>query len=189
MPRPLLNQYNMLALFDRDRSSWLDVDHYPGTVTCRRMLRFADWASRYPQNYAAALKCYLLPELSLREIAVIMQLPYSTFRTRIAETTVIDDADDYSDIELDYNDVQAPTVPSAPEIRGTSETFRNAVAIADFASDNALRWSVIRSYYGADTTSQQELADTYCISQATVSRYLESISNINQIKEINNEYL
>ena len=54
MLRPQLSQHDCLALFDRDRSTWAEVKFYPDTVTCRRMLRFADWAANFPQCYYAA---------------------------------------------------------------------------------------------------------------------------------------
>ena len=187
MPRQLLNQYNMLALFDRDRSSWSDLRHYPDTVTCRRMLRFADWAAKFPKHYETARRVYEAPELSLREVAIFAGIPWTTFRERMAVTTQIDDPNDFSFKELDFNDLPEPAVPAAPEERAKSETYRNAVALADFAEDDPIRWQVVRAYYGAAQPSQKELADLYRISQATVSRYIESIKNITKIKEINNE--
>ena len=189
MSRQLLNQYNMLALFDRDRSNWEDLRHFPDTVTCRRMLRFADWAAKFPKHYEAALRCYMLPELSLREIANIMQTAWTTFRKRMKPVYSIDDPEDFSFFELDCNELQAPAIPAAPSVRGKSETFRNAIALADFAGDDQVRWQIIRAYYGEHAPTQKELAGLYRISQSTVSRYVESINTITNIKEINNEYL
>ena len=191
MSRQLLNQYNMLALFDRDRSNWEDLRHFPDTVTCRRMLRFADWAAKYPKHYEAALRCYILPELSLREIAGLMQMPWTTFRERIKPTFEIDDPKDFTDSELDWGEVffcQTSQTRRTGQTTQPSETFRNAIALADFAHDDQTRWQIIRDYYTGNNT-QKELADLYRISQATVSRYLESINTITNIKEINNEYL
>ena len=195
MPRQLLNQYNMLALFDRDRSSWSDLRHYPDTVTCRRMLRFADWAAKFPKHYETARRVYEAPELSLREVADIAGVPWSTFRKRMAVTTQIDDPNDFSFTELDYNDLPALAIPcrtgrtrlrcAAPWQAG--QTYQNAIALADFAHDDPVRWQVIRAYYGESPPSQKELACLYRISQATVSRYIESIKHINKIKDINNE--
>ena len=189
MSRQLLNQYNMLALFDCDRSNWEDLRHFPDTVTCRRMLRFADWAAKYPKQYEAALRCYILPELSLREIANIMQTAWTTFRKRMEPVYVIDDPEDFSFLELDCNELLAPSVPAAPTVRGKSETFRNAIALADFAHNDQTKWQVIRAYYTGNNPTQKELAELYRISQATVSRYLESVNTITNIKEINTEYL
>ena len=187
MPRQLLNQYNMLALFDRDRSSWSDLRHYPDTVTCRRMLRFADWAAKFPKHYETARRVYEAPELSLREVAIFAGIPWTTFRERMAVTTQIDDPNDFSFKELDYNDLPEPKIPTAPEVRGKSETYQNAIALADFAHEDPVRWQVIRAYYGECPPSQKELACLYRISQATVSRYIESIKHINNIKNINND--
>ena len=189
MPRQLLNQYNMLALFDRDRSSWSDLRHYPDTVTCRRMLRFADWAAKFPKHYETARRVYEAPELSLREAAAVAGVPWTTFRERMKAVYSIDDPNDFSFKELDFNDLPEPAVPAAPEERAKSETYRNAVALADFAKDDPVRWQVVRAYYGADPPSQKELAGLYRISQATVSRYLESIKTITNIKEINHNEL
>ena len=190
MPRQLLNQYNMLALFDRDRSSWSDLRHYPDTVTCRRMLRFADWAAKFPKHYETARRVYEAPELSLREIAIFAGIPWTTFRERMAVTTQIDDPNDFSFKELDYNDLPEPAIPcrtGRTGRTGRTETYQNAIALADFAHDDPVRWQVVRAYYGESPPSQKELACLYRISQATVSRYIESIKTITKIKEINNE--
>lgn len=188
MTRPLLNQYNMLALFDRDRSDWSDLRHYPDTVTCRRMLRFADWAAKFPSCYEASRRVYEAPELSLREVAVFAGVAWSTFRERMKATTDIDDPLDFSDKELDYSGIPAPTIPAASFIRGVSETYRNAMALADFAHDNPVRWQVIRSYY-LTGISQVELGKIFNLSQSTISRYLDSIKSIQPQKEINYELL
>ena len=192
MIRPLLNQYNMLALFDRDRSSWSDLRHYPDTVTCRRMLRFADWAAKFPKHYETARRVYEAPELSLREAAAVAGVSWTTFRERMKPTFEIDDKQDYSDKELDYNNLPEPAIPcrtGRTGRTGRTETYQNAIALADFAHDDPVRWQVIRAYYGADPPSQKELAGLYRISQATVSRYLESIKTITNIKEINHNEL
>ena len=192
MPRQLLNQYNMLALFDRDRSSWSDLRHYPDTVTCRRLLRFADWAAKFPKHYETARRVYEAPELSLREVAIFAGIPWTTFREKMAVTTQIDDPNDFSFKELDYNDLPEPVIPcqtGRTGRTGRTETYQNAIALADFAHEDPVRWQVIRAYYGADQPSQKELADLYRISQATVSRYLESIKTITNIKEINQNEL
>ena len=190
MPRQLLNQYNMLALFDRDRSNWEDLRHYPDTVTCRRMLRFADWAAKFPKHYETARRVYEAPELSLREVAIFAGIPWTTFRERMAVTTQIDDPNDFSFKELDYNDLPEPAIPcrtGRTGRTGRTETYQNAIALADFAHEDPVRWQVIRAYYGECPPSQKELACLYRISQATVSRYIESIKHINNIKNINND--
>ena len=190
MPRQLLNQYNMLALFDRDRSSWSDLRHYPDTVTCRRMLRFADWAAKFPKHYETARRVYEAPELSLREVAIFAGIPWTTFRERMTVTFAIDDPADFSFKELDYNDLPEPAIPcrtGRTGRTGRTETYQNAIALADFAHEDPVRWQVIRAYYGECPPNQKELACLYRISQATVSRYIESIKHITKIKEINNE--
>ena len=139
MPRQLLNQYNMLALFDRDRSSWSDLRHYPDTVTCRRMLRFADWAAKFPKHYETARRVYEAPELSLREVAIFAGIPWTTFRERMAVTTQIDDPNDFSFKELDYNDLPEPAIPCRTGRTGRTcrtETYQNAIALADFAHED-----------------------------------------------------
>ena len=191
MPRQLLNQYNMLALFDRDRSSWSDLRHYPDTVTCRRLLRFADWAAKFPKHYETARRVYEAPELSLREVAIFAGIPWTTFREKMAVTTQIDDPNDFSFKELDYNDLPEPVIPcqtGRTGRTGRTETYQNAIALADFAHEDPVRWQVIRAYYyGECPPSQKELACLYRISQATVSRYIGSIKTITKIKEVNNE--
>ena len=105
MLRPRLSQHDCLALFDRDRSTWEEVKFFPSTVTCRRMLRFADWAANFPQNYYAARRNYEAPELSYRELALMAGMPESTFRSRLKAVYWIDDPQDFSDLELDCFDV------------------------------------------------------------------------------------
>ena len=213
MFRPRLTQHQMLALFDRDRSSWYDVRHFPDSVTCRRILRFADWAARFPRHYQAARRCYEAPELSFREIAVMLGWPESSLRLRLADVTSIDDVEDYSDIELECAGFTPPKVAVATECGGspasraagtfggtpefpcrtsrtgqTSLTYKRAVAIADFAAADLTRWNVIRDYFDAEyPRSQEELARLYRVGQATISRYLESLKTIE--KGLNDEYL
>ena len=188
MFRPRLTQHQMLALFDRDRSSWYDVRHFPDSVTCRRILRFADWAARFPRHYQAARRCYEAPELSFREIAVMAGVPWGTFSKRLAPVTAIDDKEDYSDIELECAGLVLKA-PGAPAERGKSETYRRAVAVADFAAADQTRWNVIRDYFDGDyPKSQEELARLYRVGQATVSRYIESLKTIEK-GMAENEYL
>ena len=47
----MLSQFQILAELAADRSSWLDIRHYPPTVTCRRMLRLADFAAAEPSRW------------------------------------------------------------------------------------------------------------------------------------------
>ena len=189
MFRPRLTQHQMLALFDRDRSSWYDVRHFPDSVTCRRILRFADWAARFPRHYQAARRCYEAPELSFREIAIMLGWPESSLRLRLADVTSIDDVDDFSDIELECDGAVIPRAPGAPAERGKSETYLRTVAIADFAAADLTRWNVIRDYYDAECPrTQEELAKLYRVGQATVSRYIESLKTIEKGME-EDEYL
>ena len=213
MFRPRLTQHQMLALFDRDRSSWYDVRHFPDSVTCRRILRFADWAARFPRHYQAARRCYEAPELSFRELAVMLGWPESTLRLRLSPVTSIDDVEDYSDIELECAGFTPPKVAvttgcgGSPASRAagtflgtpefpcrtsrtsqTSLTYQRAMAIADFAAADLTRWNVIRDYFDAECPrTQEDLARLYRVGQATISRYLESLKTIE--KGLNDEYL
>ena len=188
MFRPRLTQHQMLALFDRDRSSWYDVRHFPDSVTCRRILRFADWAARFPRHYQAARRCYEAPELSFREIAVMAGVPWGTFSKRLAPVTSIDDGEDYSDIELECAGLVLKAPCRTSRTSQTSLTYQRAMAIADFAAADQTRWNVIRDYFDGDyPKSQEELARLYRVGQATISRYLESLKTIE--KGLNDEYL
>ena len=186
MLRPRLSQHDCLALFDRDRSTWAEVKFYPDTVTCRRMLRFADWAARFPKNFSAARRSYEAPELSFRELAIMAGMPDSTFRSRLKAVYVIDDPEDFSDLELECDGVVIPQRPLPPRKRGCSETYKRACALAEFAAADVIRWECIRAYYSWEVT-QAELGRIYGISQSTVSRYLETLSTIKG--GINYEYL
>ena len=177
MLRPRLSQHDCLALFDRDRSTWAEVKFFPSTVTCRRMLRFADWAANFPQNYYAARRNYEAPELSYRELALMAGMPESTFRSRLKAVYWIDDPQDFSDLELDCYDVEIPALPVPPKERGTGTTYKYAIALADFAAADRIRWECIRAYYSWEV-AQAELGRIYGISQATVSRYIDSLNTI-----------
>ena len=41
----------LLRDLSRDRSNWIDVRHYPDTVTLRRMIRLADFAAQNPTRW------------------------------------------------------------------------------------------------------------------------------------------
>ena len=186
MLRPQLSQHDCLALFDRDRSTWEEVKFYPDTVTCRRMLRFADWAANFPQYYYAARRNYEAPELSFRELALMAGMPESTFRSRLKAVYWIDESQDFSDLELDCYGVAVPAVPVPPKERGKSTTYKHAIALADFAAADQIRWECIRLYHTGGM-SQNNIGKMYRISQSTVSRYLETLSTIKG--GINYEYL
>ena len=177
MLRPQLSQHDCLALFDRDRSTWAEVKFYPDTVTCRRMLRFAEWAANFPQNYYAARRNYEAPELSFRELALMAGMPESTFRSRLKAVYWIDDPEDFSDLELDCYDVEIPALPVPPKERGKSTTYKYAIALADFAAADRIRWECSRAYYSWGV-SQAKLGKIYGISQATVSRYIDALTTI-----------
>ena len=177
MLRPRLSQHDCLALFDRDRSSWAEVKFFPSTVTCRRMLRFADWAANFPQNYYAARRNYEAPELSYRELALMAGMPESTFRSRLKAVYWIDDPQDFSDLELDCYGVEIPAVPVPPKERGKSTTYKYAIALADFAAADRIRWECIRLYY-TESFTQDEISKIYRLSQATVSRYIDALTTI-----------
>ena len=187
MLRPQLSQHDCLALFDRDRSTWAEVKFYPDTVTCRRMLRFADWAARFPKNFSAARRSYEAPELSFRELALMAGMPESTFRSRLKAVYWIDDPQDFSDLELDCYGVEIPQLPCRTSRTGqTSLTYKYAIALADFAAADRIRWECIRLYHTGGM-SQNNIGKMYRISQSTVSRYLETLSTIKG--GINYEYL
>lgn len=177
MLRPQLSQHDCLALFDRDRSTWEEVKFYPDTVTCRRMLRFADWAARFPKNFSAARRSYEAPELSFRELAIMAGMPESTFRSRLKAVYVIDDPEDFSDLELECDGVVIPQRPLPPRKRGCSETYKRACALAEFAAADRIRWECIRLYY-TDGFTQDQISKIYRLSQATVSRYIDSLNTI-----------
>lgn len=178
MLRQQLSQHDCLALFDRDRSNWSDVQHYPDTVTCRRMLRFADWAANFPQNYYAARRNYEAPELSYRELALMAGVPESTFRSRLKAVYSIDDPEDFSDIELECDGVKIPRLPCRTSRTGqTSLTYKYAIALADFAAADRIRWECIRLYY-TESFTQDEISKIYRLSQATVSRYIDALTTI-----------
>ena len=182
MLRPQLSQHDCLALFDRDRSTWEEVKFYPDTVTCRRMLRFADWAARFPKNFSAARRAYEAPELSFRELALMAGVPESTFRSRLKAVYSIDDPEDFSDLELECDGVEIAVLPSRTRLCcaapwQASLTYKFAIALADFAAADRIRWECIRLYY-TESFTQDEISKIYRLSQATVSRYIDALTTI-----------
>ena len=111
------------------------------------------------------------------DVALMASWPESTFRSRLKAVYWIDDPQDFSDLELDCYDVEIPAVPVPPKERGKSTTYKYAIALADFAAADRIRWECIRTYYSWEV-AQAELGRIYGISQATVSRYIDALTTI-----------
>lgn len=67
-----------------ERSSWIDVAHYPDTLTLRRMLRLADFAAENPARWRVIRLAYECPELSYAEIGVILGISQATVCRHLA---------------------------------------------------------------------------------------------------------
>ena len=156
-----MDQFEVMSELYSDRSNWVDVKHYPSTVTCRRMLRLADFAAADPARWGSCRMAFEVPELSYRELAVKAE---------------VGDAADYTKTELDG---EWPEWLRAVSIRFeagcTSRTYRYAVALCTFAAAQPERWRVLRLAYECPELSQEELAEVAGVSQPTVCRYLQPV--------------
>ncbi len=170
-----MDQFEVMTELYRDRSSWMDVRHYPDTVTCRRMLRLADFAAADPARWGSCRLAFEVPELSRPELAVARGISVRTLQRHLVQQD-LSDAGDYTETELDG---ERPEWLRAVSIRFeagcTSRTYRYAVALCTFAAAQPERWRVLRLAYECPELSQEELAEVAGVSQPTVCRYLQPV--------------
>ena len=170
-----MDQFEVMSELYSDRSNWVDVRHYPSTVTCRRMLRLADFAAADPARWGSCRMAFEVPDLSYRELAVARGVSHTTIMRHLAKAEV-GDAGDFTARELDG---ECPEWLRAVSIRFeagcTSRTYRYAVALCTFAAAQPERWRVLRLAYECPELSQEELAEVAGVSQPTVCRYLQPV--------------
>lgn len=164
-----------------DRSSWVDIRHYPDTVTCRRMLRLADFAAADPARWSSCRMAFEVPELSRLELAVARGVSVRTLQRHLAQQD-LSDAGDFTETELDGERPEwlrtiSIRLDGSPTCRTgrTSRTYRYAVALCTFAAAQPDRWRVIRLAYECPELSQAELAKLCGVSQQSVSNYLQPV--------------
>lgn len=67
----------LLRDLSRDRSNWVDMRHYPDTVTLRRMIRLADFVAQNPARWQAIRLRHECPTMTQAEIAQVLRVSQS----------------------------------------------------------------------------------------------------------------
>ncbi|MGF0039018.1 winged helix-turn-helix transcriptional regulator [Victivallis vadensis] len=170
-----MDQFEVMSELYSDRSNWADIRHYPSTVTCRRMLRLADFAAADPARWSSCRMAFEVPELSYRELAVARGVSHTTIMRHLAKAEV-GDAGDFTDRELDGECPEwLRTIPVRFDVGRVSRTWRYATALCTFAAAQPERWRVLRLAYECPELSQAELAKLCGVSQQSVSNYLQPV--------------
>ena len=168
-----MTQFDVMRELYNDRSSWIDIKHYPSTVVCRRMLRLADFAAADPARWSSCRMAFEVPELSYRELAVARGVSHTTISRHLSPEE-LGDQEDFTASELDGERPEWLRVVSIRfEAKNVSQTYRNSAALCTFAAAQPERWRVIRLAYECPELSQAEIAAIHGISQTTVCRYLQ----------------
>ena len=166
-----MTQFDVMRELYNDRSSWVDMKHYPSTVVCRRMLRLADFAAADPARFGSCRMAFEVPELSYRELAIARGVSHTTIARQLEPFCL---GEDIPDVELDGESPEALRPLSVRFDAGNvSLTYRNSAALCTFAAAQPERWRVIRLAYECPELSQAEIAAIHGISQTTVCRYLQ----------------
>lgn len=170
-----MNQFDVMCELYLDRSSWIDIKHYPSTVVCRRMLRLADFAAADPARWSSCRMAFEVPELSRPELAIARGISVRTLQRHLAPADLGDPAD-FTAAELDGERPEWLRVVSIRfEAGNVSQTYRNSAALCTFAASQPERWRVIRLAYACPELSQQEVARLCGVSQQSVSNYLQPV--------------
>ena len=154
-----MTQFDVMRELYNDRSSWIDIKHYPSTVVCRRMLRLADFAAA--------------DELSYRELAIARGVSHSTIARHLAP---FDLGEDFSENELDGESPEWLRPLSVRfDAERVSQTYRNGAALCTFAAAQPDRWRVIRLVYACPELSQQDVARLCGVCERSVRSYLQPV--------------
>jgi len=200
----MLTVFDILAELAADRSTWFDVRHYPPTVTCRRMLRLADFAAADPARWSTCRMAFEVPELSREELAAARGVAVRTIQRHL-EPIDLEDRGDFTPVRpgavyfvsstgKHFRKVQQSTPKQhvAVELDGERPepfrafsfrfdaeqagiTFRHAGALCTFAASEPARWRVIRLAYECPKLTQAELAERCGVCERTVRTYLEPV--------------
>ena len=170
-----MTQFDVMRELYLDRSSWIDIKHYPSTVICRRILRLADFAAADPARFGSCRMAFEVPELSYRELAIARGVSHATIARHLAPEE-LGDAGDFTVVELDgERPAWLRVFPVQFEAGNISQTYRNAAMLCTFVASQPARWRVIRLAYECPELSQAEIAAIHGISQTTVCRYLQPL--------------
>lgn len=171
-----LSQFQIMAELAVDRSTWADVQHYPATVTCRRLLRLADFAAAEPARWGTCLVAWECPELSFAEVAAITGRTMTQVQRHVAPAD-LSDREDFTAAELGLWPGEPPPAwltcrPLRIDTTDPSLTYRRGRSLADWAAASPVRWQVIRYAAAYPDATQPEIAAAFGVSQRTVSNYL-----------------
>ena len=72
-----LNQFELLDALNRESSNWRNIRNFPDTITCRRMLRLANFAAANPRRWTATYYWHIL-ELDAETIAARLNVSLRT---------------------------------------------------------------------------------------------------------------
>ena len=170
-----MDQFEVMSELYNDRSNWVDVRHYPSTVTCRRMLRLADFAAADPARWGSCRMAFEVPELSYRELAVARGVSHTTIMRHLAKAEV-GDAGDFTESELDGERPEwLRAISIRFDVRRVSRTWRYATALCTFAAAQPERWRVLRLAYECPELSQSELAKLCGVCERSVRNYLQPV--------------
>ena len=168
-----MTQFDVMRELYLDRSSWIDIKHYPSTVICRRMLRLADFAAADPARFGSCRMSFEVPELSYRELAIARGVSHSTIARHLAP---FDLGEDFSENELDGESPEWLRPFSVRvDAERVSQTYRNSAALCTFAAAQPDRWRVIRLVYACPELSQQEVARLCGVCERSVRSYLQPV--------------
>ena len=170
-----MDQFEVMGELFADRSSWADIRRYPDTVTCRRMLRLADFAAADPARWSSCRMAFEVPELSRPELAVARGISVRTLQRHLAQQE-LSDAGDFTEHELDGERPEwLRAISIRFDVKRVSRTWRYATALCTFAAAQPDRWRVLRLAYECPELSQAELAKLCGVSQQSVSNYLQPV--------------
>lgn len=170
-----MDQFEVMGELFADRSSWADIRRYPDTVTCRRMLRLADFAAADPARWSSCRMAFEVPELSRPELAVARGISVRTLQRHLAQQE-LSDAGDFTERELDGERPEwLRAISIRFDVKRVSRTWRYATALCTFAAAQPDRWRVLRLAYECPELSQAELAKLCGVSQQSVSNYLQPV--------------
>lgn len=170
-----MTQFDVMRELYNDRSSWVDMKHYPSTVVCRRILRLADFAAADPARFGSCRMAFEVPELSYRELAIARGVSHATIARHLAPEE-LGDARDFTVVELDgERPAWLRVFPVQFEAGNISQTYRNASMLCTFAASQPARWRVVRITYMCPELSQQEVAEICGVCVRSVRNYLQPI--------------
>jgi len=176
----VISQFDIMAELAADRSSWYDVRHYPATVTCRRMLRLADFAAAEPGRWDTCRMSWECPELSYREIAALTGRGMSVVQRHVAPVD-LSDPGDFTPGELGvYPGDPLPGWLRPRTARPAAEgepslTYRRGRSLADFAAAAPVQWRVMRYAAMYPDATAPEIAAALGVGERAAREWMQPV--------------